>query len=308
MTPTTTSARPPHTTAALLALGACALAACGGTTQSAAATVPLSTIAVGTTIPTAVPETVPPTAPITTIAPTVPTTTTPPTTTPPPTTPPTTTPPPTTTQPPPTTAPPPISVVEELDFFKARHEESGGGINSQNFWFLDPDSQLAQVNTGHGPFAVAEAAEVRAMLYSSFQPRSSDATVTWDVSWSGYMTSFVGADSSARARVTLRVYEIFAGSGPATVGPTVFERTVADDGVGSALQGVATLRMNGADSQTVALPPLDPGKFYRLEAELECSSRVAISAGATVCTFGEEAAQGLRVNDWSIRFDNVPAA
>jgi hypothetical protein len=146
------------------------------------------------------------------------------------------------------------------------------------------------------------------MLYSSFQPRSSNATVTWDVSWSGYMTSFVGADSSARARVTLRVYEIFAGSGAATVGPTVFERTVAYDGVGSALQGVATLRMNGADNQTVALPLLDPGKFYRLEAELECSSRVAFSAGATVCTFGEEAPQGLRVNDWSIRFDNVPAA
>jgi hypothetical protein len=146
------------------------------------------------------------------------------------------------------------------------------------------------------------------MLYTSFQPRSTDATITWDVSWSGFLTSFVGADSSARATVTVRVYEIIPSSGgSATIGPVVFSRTVVDDGVGAALQGVATTRLDGGDYQTAVLPPLDMDKFYRLEAELKCSSRVAFSVGATVCAFAEEATSGLKVNDWSIRFDNVPA-
>ena len=35
------------------------------------------------------------------------------------------------------------------------------------------------------------------MLYASFQPRSSDATVTWDVSWSASTTSFVDANVPA---------------------------------------------------------------------------------------------------------------
>jgi hypothetical protein len=163
------------------------------------------------------------------------------------------------------------------------------------------------VKTEHGPLAIAEAAEVRAMLYSSFQPRSSDATVTWDVGWSGYTTSFVGADSSAVASVILRVYEIIPGSGSATVGPTVFERVVLQDGVGSALQGIATMRMDGGDHQSAELPELDLGKFYRLEAELRCSTRVAFSVGTTGCYFGDEPTSGLTVNDWSIRYDDVPA-
>lgn len=200
-----------------------------------------------------------------------------------------------------------MSIVDDADFFKGRHAESGGGVNSQNFWFTDPDTQRVRIKTFHGPLAIAEAAEVKGMLYTSFQPRSSEATVTWDVNWSGYMTSFVGADSSAQATITLRVYEIIPGSGAATIGPVVFSRTVADEGVGAALQGVATLRMDGGDSQTAVLPPLDMTKFYRLEAELKCSSRVAFSVGATACAFADETTSGLKVNDWSIRFDNVAA-
>jgi hypothetical protein len=199
-------------------------------------------------------------------------------------------------------------VVDEADFFKARYEESGGGLYSANFWAWDTDVPRAQASTGHGPLATAEAAEVRTMLYSSFQPRSSEATITWDVSWSGYMTSFVGADSSAMATITVRVYEIVPGTETASIGPTVFERVLAEDGVGSALQGVATLRMDGGDSQSAVLPPLDLAKFYRIEAEVKCSSRVAFSIGATVCSFGSESTSGLTVNDWSIRFDNVTAA
>lgn len=198
-----------------------------------------------------------------------------------------------------------MSVVDEADFFKARHAESGGGLISYNDWLLDPDNRRVMAKTAHGPLAVAEAAEVKAMLYTSFQPRSTDATVTWDVSWSGYTTSFVGADSSAVATVTIRVYEIIPGSGGSTVGPTVFERVVLDDGVGSALQGIATLRMDGGDFRTEKLPELDLDKFYRLEAELRCSTRVAFSIGATGCYFGDEATSGLNVNDWSIRYDNV---
>ena len=43
----------------------------------------------------------------------------------------------------------------------------------------------------------------------------------------------------------------------------------------------------------------------RLEAELECSSRVAAAIGLTECQFGRDG-EGLTIRDWSIRFDNVP--
>jgi hypothetical protein len=66
--------------------------------------------------------------------------------------------------------------------------------------------------------------------------------------------------------------------------------------------------MDGGDSQSAVLPALDIDKFYRLEAELACSTRVAFSFGATACAFGDEATSGLRVNDWSIRYDNVPTS
>jgi hypothetical protein len=192
-----------------------------------------------------------------------------------------------------------------LDTYQTGFEESGGGINSQNGWWLDACVPRVQAGTGHGPFAIAEAAEVRVVIHSTFQPPSPDATLTWDVSWSGFATSFVGADSSAQARIIVRVYELIAAT-VSTPGPVVFERVVEDDGVGSALQGVATLRMDGSDFQTVVLPPLDPDKIYRVEAELQCKSRVAFSVGATVCAFAQEATSGLTVNDWSLSFSGVP--
>jgi len=308
----TTTSRLRSALTALTTLGAvAALAACGGTTESAgnvAVPAPLPTI--GITTPDTVPASMPATTPPPTTTPSVPPSTAPPAppppAPPPPPPAPTPTPPPTTTTPPPTTTAPPTFFVDDADFFKGRHAESGGGINSQNFWFTDPDTRRARAKTAHGPFAIAEAADVKAMLYTSFQPRSPEATVTWDVSWKGFATSFVGADSEARARVTVRVYEIIPTTGgPATVGPVVFSETVLDDGVGAALQGVATLRMEGRDNRTVVLPPLDMDKFYRLEAELRCTSRVAFSIGATVCAFAEDDTYGLRVNDWSIRYDNV---
>jgi hypothetical protein len=297
-----TDPRPrPHATAhllptvATLSLGALvSLAAC--TTERAATegiAGPVPTIDVGPTVaPTAPPAPAP--------APTQP---------PPAATAPSPPPAPTTTQPPTTTTTaPPTFFVQQLDFYHTRYESTGGGINPQNAWSLDSDEPRVQVATLHGPLATAEAAEVRAMIYSSFQPRSSEATITWDVTWSGYATSFVGADSSAKATVTIRVYEIIPGTETATIGPTIFEQVVAEDGVGSALQGVATLRMDASDSRSAVLPPLDLAKFYRLEAELECSSRVAFSVGTTWCDFVEEPASGLTVNSWSIRFDNVPAS
>ncbi|MGY6501072.1 MAG: hypothetical protein ACXIVQ_09320 [Acidimicrobiales bacterium] len=190
-----------------------------------------------------------------------------------------------------------------LTNFEGRGEESGGGINSQNFWYVDTEFPFARASTNHGPFATLEAAEVKARVYSQFEPLSSEATATWDVSWNGELLSALGADSSAQARVTLRVYEVTPGN---RAGPTVFERTVVDDGIGSALRALSTLTMKGSDNQSVALPPLDLDKVYRLEAEIHCSTRVAFSLNHTACGFGGIA--GLHVASWSIRFDNVPAS
>lgn len=181
-------------------------------------------------------------------------------------------------------------------------DQSGGGYFG-NVYVLDPDNRRVQVGTGHGPFAIAESADVWARLHSSFSPLSPDATVSWDIAWSGYATAFVGADAAAQARITVRVRESTGG----VLGPVVFERVVEDDGVGAALQGVATLQMNGSDGQRVVLPPLDPTRIYRVEAELHCRSRVAFSVGATVCAFDDGPTSGLTVNGWHLVFDNVPA-
>jgi len=82
MTDTRTISRRTRTTAALLALGVSALAACGGTTQSAGGSVPPPTIGIGVTAPATGPDTVSPTAPGPAPAPApapAPTTTPPPT-------------------------------------------------------------------------------------------------------------------------------------------------------------------------------------------------------------------------------------
>lgn len=293
---------------ALASLGALgSLAACGGTTQSAGtATAPAPLPTIGVTAPATVPATAtettapttPPSAPPTTPAPPPPTPapTLPPPPPPPP--PPVTQPP--TTQPPTTTEPPPVSQTLSLDSFQTNVAEEGSGYLG-NVYSLDPANRRVQVGTVHATFAVAESAKVQAWVYSTFSPPSPEATLTWNVSWSGYTTAFVGADAAAQGRVTVRVRE-------ANRGTVVFERVLEDDGVGAALQGVATLSMNDSDSQSVVLPPLDPSKRYEVEAELECRSRVAFSIGATACDFSAEATSGLRVNDWSIRFDNVPAS
>ncbi|MFK8025011.1 MAG: hypothetical protein AB8G26_13705 [Ilumatobacter sp.] len=192
-------------------------------------------------------------------------------------------------------------MVYDLDSIQASFAESGGGVNSQNGWVLRPEEGRVAAETGHGPLAIAEAAEVQVRLHSTFQPHSPNGVVEWDVAWSGFVTSFVGADSSAQATVTVRIYELIPGAANPR-GPVVFARTVLSDGAGAALQGVATVRMNGSDSQRVELPTLDPSTIYRLEVELECSSRVAFSVGATVCAFADEVTSGLFVDDWSMTF------
>jgi hypothetical protein len=280
----------------LVTLTACASERAGSDSNAG----PLPTIGFVATVPSTTSDTAATTVAATATQGTTPTTSSPP---PPPSEPPTS--PPTTTAPP-TTTPPLVTRVLDIASFQASYEESGGGIGSANWWSLTPSEPRVQASTGHGPLAVAEAADVWVRLHSTFQPPSSDATLTWDVSWSGYMTSFVGADSSARARVTARVYEIIPGTQGATRGPIVFEQVVADDGVGAALQGVATMRMDGDDYRSAILPQLDPAKTYRVEAELHCSSRVAFSVGATVCAFGDETTSGLTVDDLQLVFENVP--
>lgn len=166
--------------------------------------------------------------------------------------------------------------------------------------------------TGHGPFATLESAELRTRLYSSFQPRSSDATVDWDIRWKGTLGAVVGADARSQATITVRVYEIITSNdgSPARVGPTIFERVIADEGIGAALQGVSILEMNDRNAQSVRLPALDLDRFYRLEVELHCSTYVAFSLSATVCDFEDvgDPSGGVLVDDWSITFDDVPAS
>ena len=152
---------------------------------------------------------------------------------------------------------------------------------------------------------------VKGRLYTSFQPRSTDATVTWNLSWDGTLLALAlaSADAAAEVTITVRVYEIIPGSGSSTVGATVFERIVHQEDNTAALQGVSLIDVIGNNTQSVVLPRLDLGKFYRLEAELHCSTRVAFVLSATTCGFegASDPSKGLIVNDWSIRFDNVPA-
>jgi hypothetical protein len=299
-------------TALVGAAALASLAACGATTESAGAgtvSAPLPTIGIDT------PATVPPTAPGT-VPPTTAPPTTPPPTTPPPTAPPTTPPPPpppspAPTQPPTTTMPPPVSVVEPLDFFKSRVEDAGGGLIPATRWSFDEDNGRMQGFTGHGPFATFESAELETRLYSSFQPRSTDATVDWDIRWDGTLSAVVGADARSEATITVRVYETITTNdgSPARPGPTIFERVIANESTAAAFQGASLLYMDDRDIQSVQLPALDLAKFYRLEVELHCSTYVAFSLSATTCGFegNNDPARGVSVEDWSIRYDNVPA-
>lgn len=204
-----------------------------------------------------------------------------------------------------------MSVVQELDFFKSRVEDSGGGLIPATRWNLDVDNARIQGFTGHGPLATGESAELKARLYSSFQPSSTDATVEWDIRWNGTLGAVVGADARSEAAITVRVYEIRTTNdgSPALPGPTVFERVIANESTAAALQGVSLLYMDDRDIQSVRLPALDLTKFYRLEVELHCSTYVAFSLSATTCGFegSDDPTRGVTVDGWSIRFDNVPA-
>jgi hypothetical protein len=211
-----------------------------------------------------------------------------------------------TTTTPPTTAPAPVSVVEELTVFGGRGVESGGGLLTQMAWNVDTDLPIAQTTTFHGPLAVDERAEAKGQVYSQFQPRSSEATVTWNLTWRGTLEAVAGADAAAEGRVTVRVYEVIPAGSATTIGPTVFEQTLDEDVISAALQGVSTVDIRGSDHQSVALPPLDLDKHYRLEAEVLCSTRVVFSLGTTQCNF-IDILGGVIVESWSIRFDNVPA-
>ena len=205
-----------------------------------------------------------------------------------------------------------MSVVQNLDFFKSRVEDSGGGLIPATRWNLDEDSARIQGFTGHGPFAIAESAELKARLYSSFQPQSTDATVEWDIRWNGTLSAVAGADARSEATVAVRVYEIITSNdgSPARPGPTVFERVIANESTAAAFQGLSLLYMDDRDIQSVQLPALDLAKFYRLEVELHCSTFVAFSLSATTCGFegSNDPSRGVTVESWSIHYDNVPAS
>jgi hypothetical protein len=205
-----------------------------------------------------------------------------------------------------------VSFVQELDFFKSRVEETGGGLISATRWSFDEDRGRMQGFTGHGPLATLESAELRTRLYSSFQPRSTDATVDWDIRWNGMLGAVVGADARSEATITVRVYEIITTTdgSPAGVGPTVFERVIANEGTAAAVQGVSLLEMNDRDIRSERLPQLDLAKFYRLEVELHCSTYVAFSFSSTTCGFEgtNDPTRGVTVERWSITFDDVPAS
>jgi len=205
-----------------------------------------------------------------------------------------------------------VSVVQELDFFKSRVDDTGGGLISATRWSFDEDNARMQGFTGHGPLATLESAELRTRLYSSFQPRSTDATVDWDIRWNGTLGAVVGADARSEATITVRVYEIITtdDGSPARVGPTVFERVVANESTAAAIQGVSILEMNDRNAQSVRLPELDLESFYRLEVELHCSTYVAFSLSATTCGFegSSDPSRGVIVDEWSITFESVPAS
>jgi hypothetical protein len=204
-----------------------------------------------------------------------------------------------------------VSVVQDLDFFKSRVEDSGGGLIPATRWSFDEDNARIQGFTGHGPLATLESAELKARLYSSFQPSSTEATVEWDIRWNGTLSAVVGADARVDATIRVRVYEIRTTNdgSPARPGPTVFERVIASESTAAALQGMSLLYMDDRDIQSARLPALDLAKFYRLEVELHCSTYVAFSLSATACGFegSDDRTRGVTVESWSIRFDNVPA-
>lgn len=220
-----------------------------------------------------------------------------------------TAPPPTTT---PTTTPPPVSVVQELDFFTSRIDETGGGLISATPLELRrgqrPHAGLHRPRSVRHP-RIVRAADPPVLLVPAAVDRRD---VDWDIRWNGTLGAVVGADARSEATITVRVYEIITTNdgSPARVGPTIFERVIAENGIGAALQGISILEMNDRNTQSVRLPELDLDSFYRLEVELHCSTYVAFSLSATTCGFegSSDPTRGVIVDDWSITFDNAPAS
>lgn len=165
---------------------------------------------------------------------------------------------------------------------------------------IDKAAGRVGVFSGHGPGAIAESAETWGRLWSTFQPRTANATATWKVRWKGTLVAAVGVNARSQVDVKVSVYELDRSTSVAKPGPVVFSRTVLDEGIGAGLQGLDVANFGDSDRQSVKLPRLDPNKVYRIQAEVHCRTFVAFSGSATLCGF--ERPGGLWVEDWFLEY------
>lgn len=197
-------------------------------------------------------------------------------------------------------------LIDELDVFQGE-----GARTTTNFLLSrisgfgwNTSTRTINADTTAGAFATAEDFSAFARLHSTFEAQREDAELSFDIDWSGTMTSFVGAAANAEVTITIGVYEV-SQQGIFTVrGPEVWSETLENTGVGAALQAIAVDQVSGSISARRQLPSLDVGGTYRVEAEVHCNTRVTFSVGATSCDF-TTGDRGVTVNDWTLEYGPV---
>jgi hypothetical protein len=138
-------------------------------------------------------------------------------------------------------------------------------------------------NAMAGPFTIAERLEASAMVYNTFTAQGSDAELEMDIRWKGNMIALAGADSHASVTLTVNVFELDSNGRVVRAVPGL-PYTVMEEEIGSGLQGYDSIAIE--DSRSITIPMrLQEDKTYRIELELTCSARAALSGSVTGCDF-----------------------
>lgn len=143
----------------------------------------------------------------------------------------------------------------------------------------------ASVSTGIGPLGTGESLVASASVYNTFVAQRADANLLMDLRWKGNLAAVVGANVNAAVDIEIIVSEIDPTTKKVVKAVPNMPYSVVSKELGlEAIQGVDVLAVEGSRSVNVPLT-LDPGRLYKIDLKITCSTRAAFSASATSCGF-----------------------
>jgi hypothetical protein len=143
----------------------------------------------------------------------------------------------------------------------------------------------ASVSTGIGPLGTGESLVASASVYNTFSAQRADANLLMDLRWKGNLAAVVGANVNSAVDIEIIVSEIDPQTMKVVKGVPNMPYSVVSTGLGlEAIQGVDVLAVEGSRSVNIPLT-LDPGRLYKIDLKITCSTRAAVSASGTTCSF-----------------------